>query len=223
MEAILKFIFESLINGDPFSIIINIVKAMRTVFLLVISCFLYKHFVSDFTLSKNVDEVWNFFSTGYFLKPFAMLIVTWFLFDLILSVLIKWIFNILLVNRMRNKATRLMSTLAMLDTAQENEIMDMSNEKLTAILHKIPFYKQYTTVSNDVKLPKLSEKSIDNIDGVALLITQLIVVLFFTNMQSIILVTLLIIILLIIEAIKSYMISYKIYNEKLFSKFKLIE
>ncbi|MEI6489652.1 MAG: hypothetical protein WCP52_11860, partial [Bacteroidota bacterium] len=80
MEELLKLILKVL-KDDPYSIIKDLFKAMRTILLIIISAFFYRYFISDFKLVENFNALFLFFISGDFLKPLTVFIITWMIFD----------------------------------------------------------------------------------------------------------------------------------------------
>ena len=216
MGALLKFLIELLIQGDAFSIIINIIKTMRTIFLAVISCFIYRYFVSDFTLSKNLEEVFVFFTSGYFLKPLGIFIATWFLFDATLTLILEILFGILFVNKKKKKAMKLISDFTGLESEKQNEIQIMADEQFKTFISK-KMGSKFVSLFYE-HMPIVEEKTIERFDAVALLIAQLTIVLLFTHMVNIVGTVCLIAFIVALEYMKGVFLSFQIISTKFFKK-----
>lgn len=218
MEEIIKIALKLIIE-EPALIIGNILKSMRSIFLFVISIYLYKYAYGDFVLVKNMTELLDFFVNGFFLKPVAVFIFAWLVFDLFLNVCIENVFGFLYINQKTNAAKKEKEALNKVILLKQTKIK--SKEQLK----RFYYFAIYRYLKNKLHIKNISTEDIkDNLvnfkkievklfNTISLAIIQLIILLFLINKDNIIITFSFISIIILIQFLKSKVIYYKILLE----------
>ena len=203
MEELIKA-FLKVLKDDPYSVIKDIIKSMRTILLIIISTFMYKYFVSDFVIITTLSQLANFFLSGFFLMPLLVFIITWLIFDVVLNIIMSLFFNILIVNKCKKIAAEANKSLSELN---KDEKVDKSKEYT---LFKNDFVRRlffFREVSNDdiKEVESLMDDSfLSKIDVISIISIQIIIVICLLgkgNVYSIVGLTILVILFQLLKSL----------------------
>lgn len=98
MNELVK-IFVKFITEDPSHLFKTAYKALGIILLLLLSACLYRVIISDFSVVKSIDGLLNFFLSGYFLKSLGIFVLSFFIFEILLGVLITKVLGLIFVDK----------------------------------------------------------------------------------------------------------------------------
>src|SRR5258708_297160 len=100
MDDLIKYLVKILLDDDAYAAVKGFVKILRKIILVLLSVMIYKIFIGDFSLLTSIKEIWEFFLSGQFLTPVLIYLLTYFVFDSLLSIIIERIFGWIFTDRM---------------------------------------------------------------------------------------------------------------------------
>lgn len=215
MEEIIKILIKIFIE-DPFSIIKNFIKAMRTVLLILISSHFYEKYIYDFTILTDAKLIFDFFMNGEFLKPLFIFILTILLFDKLLNILIERIFGKIFIDKQIKIATEITTYIK---EKKENSmelqefIQSTQNKfinKSITILSKIIVINKNEINTQEI-MANTTQIDIEKFNVFSLIIVQLNIFLFLISGNHISIIIISLFSIIIIQILKSLFHFSKIY------------
>lgn len=208
-KEVIKSIIE-ILTDEPISLVRQIIKTMRTIFLILISMTMYRFIIGNFNLVHNIDDLFTYFNNGTILKSLGIFLGTWIVFDVVLMLLINYLTSFYM-DRVVIMAKKINKTFV---NDKDNTIEQIRNNS-DKIFIKISKFINLDDTDKKLIQPTINKVNINKYDNYTLIIFQFLIVSLISKVYNTWVFILLILAFIIVQLFKIIVVLNKNMYEKI--------